>query len=91
MKDLSETMRSMLMLNGIRLDDPAPPRRATAAPPPAPPIDRDAIRAILIDRGAPDKDLDWLTRSCPSLEPARAYLPTIVEAAATEDPDATPA
>lgn len=92
MKDLSEMMRSMLYLNGIQLDSPTPPRRATApAVAPAAPIDRDEIRAILIERGAPEKDLEWLTRSCPSSEHARSYLPTIIEAVTPEDPDATPA
>lgn len=35
--------------------------------------DRASIRAALVAAGAPDRDLEWLVASCPSLEDARTY------------------
>lgn len=76
--DASEQMRLMLAQNaGIFLDDDAP------APEPEPDweaieivVDRDIVRRILRDRGAPERDLGWLTASCPSLAAAEAFVPT---------------
>jgi len=65
----------MLAQEGIFLDEkpPAasPPTRATAAP-----LDRAAIRDVLLERGAPLRDVDWLVASCPSMELAMAFDPT---------------
>lgn len=36
-------------------------------------IDRAEVQRILVEAGAPAKDLEWLTTSCPSLEHARGY------------------
>jgi len=36
---------------------------------------RDAIREILIAAGAPARDLEWLTASCPDVYSARRYTP----------------
>jgi hypothetical protein len=68
-------MRGLLASVGIFLDD------KPAAPQPAPeptvvPVDRDEIRAMLVDRGAPARDLDWLTASCPDLAEALLFEPT---------------
>jgi hypothetical protein len=88
MRDLSEMMRGMLIQNGIKLDDPAPPRRATTPTAPAPAaIDRAEVRRILVEQGAPEHDLDWLTASCPSIAHARAYRPTIITAGKDDDAD----
>lgn len=73
-RDLRSAMREQLRGVGIELDDPAPRIRATA-PTAAPPIDRDAVRAILSAAGATDAELAWLVPSCPSLELARAWRP----------------
>lgn len=37
--------------------------------------ERWCIREILIDAGAPDGDVEWLTASCPSIDHARGYRP----------------
>jgi len=37
--------------------------------------ERIQIRAALIEGGVPDRDLDWMTASCPSLRTARRYYP----------------
>lgn len=74
----SEQMRLMLAQNaGIFLDDDAP----VLEPEPdweaiALVIDRDMVHRILRERGAPERDLDWLTASCPSLAAAQAFVPT---------------
>ena len=71
----SATLRAMLAQEGIFLDE----KRATAPPPAQPtaaPVDREAIRAVLLERGAPLRDLDWLVASCPSMELAQAFEPT---------------
>lgn len=79
--DKSEFMRVQLASIGIFLDDkptampPHPPRPQAAEP-----VDRDEIRAVLVDLGAPAKDLDWLTASCPGVMYALTYRPTIREA-----------
>lgn len=80
--DKSEFMRLQLASVGIFLDQ----KSAAIAPTPTPaaaepePVDRDEIRAILVDLGAPAKDLDWLTASCPGVMYALTYRPTIREA-----------
>lgn len=71
----SETMRALLAHNGIFLDDepaisPAPEPATTA------PIDREAIREVLLERGVPMRELDWLVGSCPSMEAALSFVPT---------------
>lgn len=38
-------------------------------------VDRDMIRLILVEAGAPARDIDWLTASCPSLDHALGYVP----------------
>jgi hypothetical protein len=90
--DRSQALRLRLAAVGINLDEPSSSTRtraetaATNAP-----IDRDAIRRILLERGAPAKDLDWLTASCPSELAARAYtVPAFPRAAAPPDPKPEP-
>lgn len=73
--DLSEHMRLQLARAGIALDPPAT-SHARPASPPAREVDRAAIRAVLIERGARPEEIDWLTQSAPSLEAARAFTPT---------------
>lgn len=73
-------MRRELARNtDIVLDEPD----AEVAPEPEPDwealallVDRDMVRRILRDRGAPARDLDWLTASAPSLAAAEAFVPT---------------
>jgi len=76
--DWPKFMRRELAQNaGIYLDE-----RPAKIAPPAPPlqtaeyVDRDAVRVILIELGAPARDLEWLVASCPSLEHALAFEPT---------------
>lgn len=75
----SATLRAMLASEGIFLDEPA----ADAAPDREPDwdaiaalVDRDMVRRILRERSAPERDLDWLTSSCPSLAAAQSFVPT---------------
>lgn len=78
--DPGEQMRLMLAQNaGIFLDEPAP----EPAPEPEPDwdaiaalVDRDMVRRILCERGVPERDLDWLTASCPSLAAAQSFVST---------------
>lgn len=73
----SQTMRALLATEGIFLDKmPAAPVAATSSPPTRETIDRALVREILSERGARDRDLDWLTASCPSVEHALAFEPT---------------
>jgi hypothetical protein len=75
--DASQTMRAMLATEGIFLDEQAAPVAATSSRPTCDaPIDRALIREILSDRAAPDRDLDWLVESCPSVDHALAFEPT---------------
>ncbi len=77
MNDLTTRMRLELAMNaGIHLD-PVTPRIAPPVkyPEPRPTIDRTAIHAALVRRGAPERSLGWLTTSCPSLEDANRYNP----------------
>lgn len=73
--DRSVRLRQMLSAAGIELEKPAAdrdpkPENAIPAEP-----DRARIREILVAKRAPDRDLEWLTASCPSLEHALAYRP----------------
>lgn len=76
MADPSQTMRALLATSGIFLDDTPAIAPGHVEPPAQAPIDREAIREILLERGAPMRDLDWLTRSCPSTAHALAFEPT---------------
>lgn len=73
----SASMRVQLAQVGIQLDDKRPSLTAASASA-RPTVDRPAIRAALIARGAPDRDLEWLTASAPSIECAQAYRPAEV-------------
>lgn len=74
--DPSQVMRAMLATEGIFLEE-TPAIAPTVAPATIdPPIDRALVREMLSERGAPDRDLDWLTRSCISVEHALAFEPT---------------
>lgn len=72
MKDLSAFMHLELARNGIVLD-PVKPSRYAAAPATKYTADRDAIRAALVARGVPERDLEWMVNSCPSLAAAVAH------------------
>lgn len=72
----SATMRAMLATQGIFLDETAAVVHRDVKPANMPPVDRDAIRAVLVERCAPARDLDWLAASCPSMEHAIAFEPT---------------
>jgi hypothetical protein len=79
--DRSAIMRTMLAGVGIFLDDksasePEPPADEPDWDAIAIDVDRALIRRILVERGAPGCDLDWLTSSCPSLEAAQLFEPT---------------
>jgi len=76
----SAELRVLLASVGVFLDDPARPSPTVRAS--APPRDevsellaREAIREILIAAGAPARDLEWLTASCPDADTARRYTP----------------
>jgi hypothetical protein len=87
MKDQSEHLRMRLATVGIFLDDPKPSRAPSASPTSEPePLDRDKIRALLTSGGAPDRDLDWLTASCPSYVLAAGYRPPPQPISNTEPP-----
>jgi hypothetical protein len=76
--DRSEVLRFQLASVGIALDDAPANRAQVPAPAPTPgpaDVDRAAIREILSAAGAPEKHLDWLTQSCPSIEIAHTYKP----------------
>ena len=68
-------MRAQLASVGITLDEPKSPIASTAPQPIPDPVDRDMIRLVLDEAGAPARDIDWLTASCPSLDYALGYLP----------------
>lgn len=73
----SEMLRLRLLTVGIKLDDAPKPAvqelpRARAEPPV---INRAAIRTILRGRGAAERDISWLTASCPSKAHALAFKP----------------
>lgn len=68
-------MRCQLASVGIFIDD-KPAEIHPALAPTVAQVDRDEIRAVLIERGAPARDLDWLTASCPDLAEALMFEPT---------------
>lgn len=71
-------LRGQLASVGIVLEPAVAPSPAAARAPGAdhpPAVDRDEVRAILVDAGAPAADLEWLIASCPSVEDARSYRP----------------
>ncbi len=70
----SAFLRGQLLSVGIVLEPStvgAGPR--ASSPPAADAVDRDEVRRILVDAGAPPWDLDWLVASCPGLDAARGY------------------
>lgn len=74
--DKSAALRARLATVGITLDGPRAAvqelPRARAEPPV---INRAAIRTILRGRGAAERDISWLTASCPSKAHALAFKP----------------
>jgi hypothetical protein len=76
----SAYLRGLLAGSGILLDAPtAVAVAALAERPPAEP-DRELIREILVDRGAPAHSLDWLTKSCLSVRDAEDYRAPAIDA-----------
>lgn len=74
--DRSKALRLRLATVGIVLEEPREPTRElprARAEPVA--INRAAIRTILRGRGAAERDLEWLTSSCPSKAHALAFKP----------------
>lgn len=71
-------MRGSLASVGILLEPavaaPSSPMPAAAA------IDRAKVREVLVARGAPAEDLEWLVRSCLALADAYDYQPPQREA-----------
>jgi hypothetical protein len=70
-------MRAELMRNaGITLDDGPVKITPTVAMTVTPMTDdeRDSIREVLMAAGAPDRDMEWLTKSCPTLADALTYV-----------------
>lgn len=72
----SEELRVLLASVGIFISDPVPVK------PPAivelrnrkpTPSERKSITEILIAAGAPDRDIEWLVNSCPSIDAALGY------------------
>jgi hypothetical protein len=68
-------LRTQLASVGILLAEPTslPPRGDLATS--AEPVDRELVRVILVDAGAPLADLEWLVTSCPSVDDALNYQP----------------
>lgn len=76
-------LRDQLATIGIFLpDDPreAAPETKPAAKPVTDDVDRDFVREALIRAGAPDRDLEWLVRSCPDELAALGYRAPLPEA-----------
>lgn len=74
----SEALRMMLLQNaGITLDEHIrrAPRPPTDRPEPVV-VDPARVREILVAAGAPERDLEWLVESCPSVWDAMKYTPT---------------
>lgn len=74
----SAFMRGQLASIGIFLNEPevpvvapAPQRMAVLE------VDRELVRQILVEAGAPARDVDWMVESCPSVEHALSYRPTV--------------
>ena len=73
-------LRVQLASIGIVLEPAVAPSSepgAATVPGPAatPEVDRDQVREILVAAGASETDLDWLVRSCTSIEDAKGYRP----------------
>lgn len=77
----SKFLRGQLASVGILLEEPTEAAvTATPSPRTSPSVDRDLIRVILTDAGAPAGDLGWLVESCPSVEDALGYRAPLREA-----------
>lgn len=76
-RDLIALMHEQLADHGIVLDDKGKldAKLEPALEPSELPVDRVLVRRVLVDRGAFDRDLEWLTLSCQSLEAAQTYRP----------------
>lgn len=81
----SERLRYLLASVGITLDEPKQARPNVVVPTGKPPVDKGRIRSILIERGAPEDQLWWLVRSCPSESDAMTYNPPSVAGRAREE------
>lgn len=70
-----EHMRGLLRVQGIVLDEPTEASSTAISSPTATveAVDRDEVLRILVEAGAPSRDLEWLTDSCISVEHARGY------------------
>lgn len=71
-------LRGQLAAVGIFLDEPPKPaskQERTRSPEPEP--DRSEIRTVLQELGAPERDLEWLVASCPSVADALTYKPPV--------------
>lgn len=70
--------RELAQNAGLFLDEPAAQSpTATSSPTTSPAtVDRELVREILVDRGAPAEAIDWLVDSCTSVEAAREFVPT---------------
>jgi hypothetical protein len=75
MHDMSQHMRQRLEAVGITLDEAKPPMHKPVVQVTQQPVDRDAVREVLVARGASARDLAWLVASAPSLAAARAFTP----------------
>ena len=74
--DMSRNLRIHLARVGIDLDERKPKMGAPAVVHAEPePIDRAKVRELLVLRGAPARDLEWLTASSPSVEAAAVFAP----------------
>lgn len=71
----SAYLRGQLASIGILLDPPTPAAIAATTGTALPAPDRAEVRRILESAGAPARDLEWLTESCPSIEDALGYQP----------------
>lgn len=72
-----QTMRGLLANAGIFLHAaPASPAATSSPTAREAPVDRALVRDLLVERGAPERDLGWLSASCPSIEHALAFEPT---------------
>ena len=72
----SAFLRGQLASVGIILDTPSGPSSPIRAAEVEPaPVDRELVRRILVSAGAPDRDIEWLTASCPSVDDALTYQP----------------
>jgi hypothetical protein len=79
-------LRAQLAGVGIFIADPAAAlSTSVVADAPPSPVDRALVRDILVCGGAPERDLEWLTASCPSVEAAQAYEPFQIAWCATCD------